>query len=379
MNCISRLFSLTLLSCSLLACSSPKIELLSEDGFCTEIDGKAVALYSLKALGKGNIVAQITNFGCRVVSLWTPDRDGVYEDVVLGHDSIDKYLHYTGERYLGPIVGPVANRVAAGRFELDGKEYTLPQNNNGQTLHGGLKGVDMLVWDVVSQSDSSIRMSLVRPEGLDGFPGPISMKVEYVLTSNNELKISYWASSEQKTPINLTNHSIFNLKGCGKGTIEDHEIQIFASAITPVDSVLIPSGEMLDVEGTPFDFREPHTIGERIEDGHQQLIFGAGYDHNWVLDSRGESLSVAAVLYEPSSGRQMEVITDQPGLQFYSGNFFDGSAVGKYGRSLNYREGIALETQNFPDAVNQPSFPNSIVNPGEIYTHTCIYRFSVRK
>ena len=370
----------TIIICAALlaaACSTGNAPvLIPEENFSETIDGKQVELCTIRG---GELTLQATNYGCRVVSLWAPDRNGKLEDVVLGYDCLEKYVHNSGERFLGPTVGPVANRIANGKFSVDGIEYTLPQNNNGQTLHGGLKGVDLLVWDIVDRTDSSLTMSLCREKGLDGFPGDIHVEVNYTLTSDNRFVISYRADSDEACPLNFSNHSIFNLKGEGNGTILDHELTIFADATTPVDSVLIPTGEIAPVEGTPFDFREAHTIGERIDADDEQLRNGNGYDHNWVLRRESEDgVELAAILYEPASGREMRVYTDQKGLQFYAGNFFDGLSSGKYGRTFNFREALALETQNFPDAVNHKNFPESIYRPGEEYHQTCIYEFNVR-
>lgn len=352
------------------------VQLIPAANFDTVVDGKPVALYTLR---NGDLIMQVTNFGGRVVSLWVPDRDGNYADVELGYDNIDNYIDNPGERFLGAVVGPYANRIAGGRFVLDGKEYNLPKNNNGQTLHGGLKGVDMVAWDVVSSNDSTLVLSYLHPDGQDGFPGNVRIDMTYSLTSDNEFKVEYAATTDAPTFFNISHHSFFNLKGQGNGTILDNVMVINASHTTPVDSVLIPTGEIADVTGTPFDFREPHTIGERINDDNEQLENGGGYDHNWVLDRKTpDGIEFAASVYEPASGRYMEVFTDQPAMQFYSGNFFDGTTVGKYGKTLNYRETLALETQKYPDSPNHPNFPSTRLDPGQTYTHTCIYRFSVK-
>ncbi len=375
-NLILAAAAILLASC----CNAPKLNLVAEENFADTLDGKKVGLYTIKSPKGGHLTMQATNFGCRVVSLFAPDRNGQYEDVILGYDSLDKYVHNTGERFLGPTVGPVANRIAAGRFSVDGKDYTLPLNNNGQTLHGGLKGVDLVVWDLGEKTDSSVSFVYLHDKGLDGFPGDIVVQVTYTLTADDALVITYDALTDEATPMNFSNHSIFNLKGEGNGTILDNELQIFASATTPVDEFLIPTGEIAPVEGTPFDFREPHTIGERIEADDQQLRNGNGYDHNWVLDRKeAGAVELAAVLYEPASGREMKVYTDQPGLQFYAGNFFDGLSNGKNGKPFNFREALALETQIFPDAINHPNFPNSVIRPEGEYLQTCIYKFGVRK
>ena len=360
------------------SCSSPKDEivLFPESDFNTSIDGKNVSIYTLS---EGDLVMQVTNFGARVVSLWVPDRNGKYEDVVLGYNNIDSYVNNKGERFLGAVVGPYANRIAGGTYTIGEQTYNFPQNNNGQTLHGGLLGLDMVVWNVDSVTDNSIVFSYLCPDGQDGMPGNRTIVMTYTLTPENEFKVDYVAQTDKATHMNISHHSFFNLKGEGNGTINDHVLYINASKTTPVDSVLIPTGEIVSVEGTPFDFREPKTIGQDLEVEHEQLKNGAGYDHNWVLDRTTESeLEMAASVWEPVSGRYMEVWTDQPALQFYGGNFFDGKTTGKYGRTLNYRESIALETQKYPDTPNHTHFPSTLLNPGENYTHVCVYRFSTK-
>ena len=271
--------------CTLLlaACGSqePKIALFSNEAFQTEADGKPVGIYTLRA---GDVTMQVTNYGARVVSLWTPDRAGDYEDIVLGYETIDRYINNDGERFLGAVVGPYANRIAKGSFTLDGTEYNLPINNNGQTLHGGIDGLDRVVWDVVSASEDQLVMKYLHADGQEGFPGNLQIEMTYSLTPENEFRIDYSATTEQSRPVvNLSHHPFFNLKGEGNGTILDHVMTINASHTTPVDSVLIPTGEIADVTGTPFDFRQPHAIGERIGADNEQLRNGAGYDHNWVL------------------------------------------------------------------------------------------------
>lgn len=358
------------------AAEKTEVQLIPAANFETEVDGKPVSLYTLK---NGDLVMQVTNFGARVVSLWVPDRDGNYEDVELGYDNIRSYTDNPGERFLGAVVGPYANRIAGGRFVLDGKEYDLPKNDKGQTLHGGMKGVDMVVWDVVSVSDTSIVFSYLHPDGQDGFPGNVDIDMIYTLTPDNSFRVDYSAVTDAPTYFNISHHSFFNLKGVGNGTVLDNVMVINASHTTPVDGHLIPTGEIADVTGTPFDFREPHAIGERIGADNEQLRNGNGYDHNWILDRESEGdIEFAASVYEPASGRFMEVFTDQPAMQFYSGNFFDGSVSGKYGKPMRHRESIALETQKYPDSPNHPDFPSTRLDPGQEYTHTCIYRFSVK-
>lgn len=371
---------LSLLMC-LLSCNkhpNNDLPLLNESAFKTEVYGKAVALYTLTS--SSGLTMQVTNLGARVVTLWVPDKNGKYEDVVLGYETIDRYINNKGERFLGPIVGRYANRIAKGQFELDGTTYKLPINNNGQTLHGGLKGLDMVVWNVDKVTDNEIQMSYVSPDGEEGFPGTMKINLTYVLTPENEFKITYAATTDKATVINLSHHGLFNLKGEGNGTITDHILTINASNTTPVDSVLIPLGEIAGVEGTPFDFRKATVIGERINAENEQLKNGAGYDHNWVIDRKTDKdVEFVASVYEPVSGRKMEVWSDQPGVQFYSGNFFDGAVTGKTGKPLKYREAFALETQHFPDSPNHPDFPTTRLNPGETYIQTCIYKFSIQK
>jgi len=350
--------------------------LLEKTSFEKEVDGKPVSLYTLDS-GNGLIV-QVTNFGLRVVSIWTPDKEGNYADVAIGYENIDRYLNNTGERFLGPVVGRYANRIAKGKFTLDGKGYQLPINNNGQTLHGGLKGLDMRVWDVDKVTDKSIDFTYVSPDGEEGFPGTLTIHVNYSVTADNEFKITYKANTDKPTVVNLSNHAFFNLKGEAGGTITDHILTIKANHTTPVDNVLIPTGEIVPVDGTPFDFRQATAIGARIDNDNPQLKNGLGYDHNWVLDKTTEGVEHIATLYEPASGRQMEVYTDQPGIQFYSGNFFDGKTNGKYGKPIGYRETLALETQKFPDSPNHANFPSTRLNPNETYTHTCIYKFGIK-
>ena len=361
----------------LAACSEDKgIQFFPSDKFETTVDGKQVGIYTLEA---GDIAMQVTDFGARVVALWTPDRNGKYEDIVWGYNNINDYVDNKGERFLGAVVGPYANRIAGGHIEIDGKVWSLPKNNNGQTLHGGLKGLDMVVWDVVSHNDSTLVLSYVHPDGQDGYPGNIDIRMTYALNSDNEFTVSYAATTDAPTFVNISHHSFFNLKGEGNGTILDNVMTINAGHTTPVDKYLIPSGEIADVTGTPFDFREPHTIGERIGEENEQLANGGGYDHNWVLDRKtGNEVEFAASVYEPSSGRLLEVFTDQPALQFYSGNFFNGKSSGKYGKPLRYRESLALETQKYPDSPHHQNFPSTLLLPGDTYTHTCVYRFGVK-
>lgn len=372
---MKRALLILMLMMSLSSCHNPygSVTLIDKANFDHTVDGSAVSLYTLQG---GDVTMQVTNYGARVVSLWVPDRNGNYADVEIGYENIDRYINNTGERYLGAAVGPVANRIADGKFSLNGKEYTLPQNNNGQTLHGGTLGVDRIVWEVREVTESKIVFCCTLPDGQDGFPANQEIEMTYSLTPNNEFVVSYEAKTDAPTVINLSHHSFFNLEGDGEGTILDHLLTINSDAITPVNESLIPTGEIMCVKDTPFDFNEPHTIGERINEEHPQLKAGAGYDHNWIIDreDNGEILKVAEV-YSPKSGRGMEVYTDQVALQFYSGNFFDGSYNNKFGKPILYRGAFVFETQRYPDAPNQPSFPSVVLEAGQLYKHTCIYKF----
>ena len=321
----------------------------------------------------------VTNFGCRIMDLWVPDRNGKLDDIVLGSYDEDKYRNYgSGERFLGATIGRYGNRIAKGKFTLEGKEYTLAVNNGANALHGGIKGFDMVEWEVLKAEKDSIHFRYVSPDGEEGYPGTLTVDMVYSLTDENELKIEYSATTDKTTIINLTHHSFFNLHGEGEGTINDMVMRINASRYTPVDETLIPTGEFAPVEGTPFDFREPHTIGSRVGEDNLQLRLGNGYDHNWILDKPSEgALSLAAEVYDPQTGRKMQVLTTEPGMQFYGGNYFDGSMKGKNGKSYVKNGSLALETQHFPDSPNKPEFPTTVLKPGETYTQTCIYKFSV--
>lgn len=368
-------------ACAMLAAgcadnSDSGVELIPASRFEAVVDSVLVSLYTLRC---GDLTMQVTNFGGRVVALWTPDRDGRMADVVLGYDNLAEYIDNPGERFLGAVVGPVANRIADARFSLDGVEYTLTANDNGQTLHGGYRGLDMMAWRVDEAADDHIVMTCAAADGQGGFPGNRIIRMTYTLTPDNEFRIDYSAWTDVKTVINLSHHSFFNLRGEGGGSICDHLLTIPASHITPVDGRLIPTGELMPVEGTPFDFRTPTAIGARIDSDHEQLRIGRGYDMNWCLDRAddGEVRRVAE-LYDPESGRVMEVLSDQIGLQFYSGNFFDSSTRGKSGRALAWRESVVLETQRYPDAPNHADFPSIELQPGDCYRQTCIYKFSTK-
>ena len=363
---------------ALTACgAADNVKLVDAQNFESTIDGKQVALYTLKS--ESGMTMQVTNFGGHVVSLWTPDKNGTMGDVVLGHNTLKEYVDFQGERFIGCVVGRYANRIAKGEFTLDSITYHVPLNNNGQSLHGGLKGLDQVVWDVDSVGTDMIQLSILSPDGAEGYPGNLKVTMTYALTPDNEFKITYRATTDKPTVVNLSHHGFFNLKGECAGTINDHLLTINADYITPVDSVLIPTGELMPVAETPFDFNQPTAIGDRVNNDNEQLRCGNGYDHNWVLRrSTDNDVELAATVYEPTSGRVMEVYTNQPGLQFYGGNFFDGNGIGKCGDTFKYREAIALETQKFPDGPNQPQFPSVRLNPDEEYYHVCIYKFSVK-
>ncbi len=354
----------------------PAYELLPRENFQSTIDGKQTDLYTLT--NANGLALQVTNYGARVPSIWIPGRDGQFADVVFGHSTLQGYTGSDGERFLGAAIGRFGNRIADGKFTLNDTEYTLATYNNGQCLHGGIKGFDRVVWDVKSVNDSSIHFSYLSPDMEEGFPGNLQVDMIYTLTSDNAFRVEYHATTDKDTHVNLTHHSFFNLKGNQYGTINDHMLCIAADQYTPVNEVLIPFGQNESVEGTPFDFRTPTTIGSRLDQENVQFTNCRGYDHNFVLNRKSTNgLEFAASVLEPASGRYMEVWTTEPGLQFYGGNFFDGTSTGK-GVPLRFRESFALETQHFPDTPNQPAFPSTILKPGEKYHHICEYRFSTK-
>jgi aldose 1-epimerase len=339
-------------------------------------DGREVFLYTLKNHNGMEVV--ITNFGGDVVSIKAPDRDGKYADIALGFDTVADYEKQGP--YFGALIGRYGNRLAGGKFTLDGKTYQVPTNDGPNALHGGKVGFDKRVWDAKESSDASgehLHLHYLSKDGEEGFPGNVNVDVTYTLDNKNELRIDYLATTDKNTVLNLTNHTYFNLKGQGEGDILQHQIMIDADRFTPVDAHLIPTGELKSVEGTPFDLRKPVAIGAHISDDNEQLKLGRGYDHNWVLNSRGK-MALAARVVEPTTGRVLEVETDQPGIQFYSGNFLDGTAKGK-GKVYNYRNGFCLETQHFPDSPNHSNFPTTELKPGQKFKSTTIYRFFTDK
>ncbi len=351
---------------------------LKPEDFQTTIKGKKTDLFILK--NSNGLEAAITNYGGRIVGLVAPGKNGEMADVVTGFNSINDYLN-AKERYHGPLVGRVGNRIAKGKFTLDGVEYKLPINNGPNQLHGGDGGFHSQVWDVKKVTGNSIVLSYISKDGEMGYPGNLDVEVGYSLNDENEFLITYKATTDKKTVVNLTSHAFFNLAGEGSGTINDQILKINADNFTPVDSTLIPFGENATVAGTPFDFRKGKPIGRDLtqQDTNEQLRHGGGYDHNFVLNHLGNAeMFLAASVTDPRSGRTMEIYTQEPGLQFYGGNFFDGSDTGNSGRTYKFREAFALETQHFPDSPNQPDYPSIILNLGEVYSTKTIYKFLVR-
>ncbi|WP_412468521.1 aldose epimerase family protein [Pedobacter sp. KLB.chiD] len=347
---------------------------LAADSFKKEIDGKKTALYTLK--NKNGAEAIFTNYGGRLVSLLMPDKTGKIVDVVVGFKSIGDYEKST-EPYFGATIGRFGNRIAKGKFTLEGKTYSLFTNNGQNTLHGGKKGYQYVVWDGSQPNANTLVLHYLSKDGDENFPGNLAIKVTYTLTDDNELKMDYEAKTDQTTVVNLTNHAFFNLNGDGSGEILNHEVKIYADEYTPVDSTLIPTGKIEKVEGTPFDFTKATTIGARINDKNQQLTFGKGYDHNYVLNkTKGMGMFHAATVKGDQSGIIMDIYTQEPGLQFYSGNFMQSKNTFKSGAKDDFRTAIAMETQHFPDSPNQPAFPSTVLKPGQVYKTSSIYKFS---
>ena len=367
--------ALVVASCS----TSPEIEILPESAFTTEINGKQNTIYTLT--GQGGMTAQITNYGARAVSLWVPASDGSYKDVIWGYDSIEAYIN-AGDIYSGPIVGRYGNRIGNGKFSIDGKEYQISLNENGNQLHGGKGGFSTKIWNATQTTDSkgnpSLVMTYISPDGEEGYPGNLKITVTYTVTENNEFIIDYEAETDAPTIVNPTSHIYFNLHGTSAKSTDSHLLTIYADSFTPTDSELIPTGEISSVEGTPMDFRKATCIGTGMDRKDFEAIkLGGGYDHNWCLN-KGSEFGLAAELYEPETGIEMKIYTDQPGLQFYAGQGMNGKDIGKRGEIHNIRSGIALETQNYPDAPNHPDFPSAILRPGEKYTQHSVYSFKTR-
>lgn len=366
-----------LLVCSCVSEKKPCCELLPAESFSAIVKGEQVQLYTLS--NSNGLTVQLTNYGARIVSMWVPDNTGKMQDVVWGYNSIAEYLT-TPSIHSGPVVGRFGNRIGKGQFTLDSIDYQLTINDGENHLHGGTKGYECCVWQAEELSvdgKAAVKMTYLSQDGEEGYPGNLTLSVIYALTDNNELTINYEATTDAPTIINPTSHVYFNLSGTTKNTILNHVLQLNADAFTPTDAGLIPTGEISPVAGTPLDFTRPTVIGERINADYEPLIFGKGYDHNFVLNKSGNEVSLAAIMYSPESGIRMTVKTDQPAIQFYSGNFWDGATTGHRGDVDTYRSAFALETQNFPDAPNHDNFPSSVLRPGETYTQVAIYQFDV--
>lgn len=372
-------FHLILIIIAALACSQKtqkEIDMpYSKADFERVVDGKPTSLFTMK--NESGMVVTLTNYGAKIVSIYVPDKNGDFADVMLGFNSLEKYLEWGASH--GAVVGPFANRIANAQFTIGEETYQLPVNNGEACLHSGPDSWYRKVWDYEQNGNSTV-FTLESPDGEFGFPGNKKVKVTYTLTENNELKIDYEVTTDKATHINLTNHSYFNLRGEGNGDILNHVLVINADKSTPVvDESMIPTGEIVDIRGTDLDFTTPHAIGERIDNDNPQLVFGAGYDFNYVLNKESNELSFAASAFEPESGRYMEVFTTEPGVQLYSGNHLNGKEIGKGGKPYTARTGFCLETQHFPDSPNQPGFPSTLLNPGETYRSTTIFKFSVRE
>ena len=381
MKTIIKIITITL-SIIMLGCTTheqPTQSGLLRSHFQTEHAGMPTDLYTLT--NQQGMEVCFTNFGGRIVSIMVPDKDGQLLDICLGHDSIADYIRYGYQGCnFGALIGRYGNRIKEGRFTLDGVEYQLPRNNDGNCLHGGGEvAFHNRVWQAQPINDNSIAFCTVSEDGEDGFPGTLRVKVIYTLTDDNAIRIDYEASTDKPTVINLTNHCYFCLSGDPSRDVMDEILYLNAEAYTPVDGNVAVTGEVARVENTPFDFRTPTRIGERINDTtHLQIINGRGYDHNWILATDGDLNAVAGVLYDPTTGIEMSIHTDQPGVQFYAGNFLDGSFMGKSGVAYPRRSGLCFETQHFPDSPNQPSFPSTTLRPGETYATTTIYKFGIK-
>lgn len=371
------IMSIIVVSMLTLSCAKTKKErtpyqLINEKDFVGSLTDRGIKLFTLT--NNNGLSAQITNLGGRIVSLWVPDKNGEFADISLGFSKAQDYYD-AQERYYGCTIGRYANRIAKGTFNIGKDTFNLNCNNGTNTLHGGPTGFGEQLWKAKQLSPSKLEINYLSTDGEEGYPGNLKVRVLFHLSNNNELKVEYFATCDQTCPINLTNHTFFNLGGEASGSINEHLLMINASYYTPIDSTLIPTGEIAEVSETPFDFRKAVPIGKRLKDSNQQLDFGAGYDHNWVLNHQEDGLCHAATLADPRSGRTMEVLTNEPGLQFYGGNFMSGADVGKYGKAFNYREALCLETQHFPDSPNHSNFPSTLLHPEETYYSICIYRF----
>lgn len=350
------------------------MKIISEEAFKGTHQGKPTALYTLKN-SKG-MVAQVTNYGAIIVSILVPDKKGNFADVVQGYDTIAEYINGNGP-YMGAVCGRSANRIAKGKFTLIGKEYTLAVNNGPNHLHGGLVGFNKVVWTVTSASSNKVVMEYLSKDGEEGYPGNLKVTVTYSITEENELILEYLAHTDKTTIANFASHSYFNLAGEGSGDVLSQELMINADFFTPVDDTSVPTGEIRSVKGTPMDFTKPVKIGTSIDADDDQIRYGAGYDHNWVLKNRAGDLGLAAVAHDPESGRVMEIFTTQPGVQLYTANWIDGEK-GKGGKLYGRRWAFCLETQHFADSINKPHFPTTILQPGETYKHCAVHKFSVK-
>lgn len=373
---MKRLCMAVMAMCVLLSCGEKREEAtisgLMKSDFVSEVDGKPTALYVLK--NKNGAEACITNYGGRLVSVMVPDKKGQMTDVVLGYDNINQYVQSDGN--YGALIGRYGNRINQAKFTLDGTEYTLPKNDGMHCLHGGAQGYHARMWDAKQLNDQALELTYLSKDGEAGFPGNLNIKVIYTLTDDNAVDIRYEATTDKKTVVNLTNHSYFNLSGVPGSDVLDQLVMINADNYTPVDSTLIPVG-ISSVDETPLDLRTPVAIGKQINDSFQQLQFGHGYDLNWVLNTNGDKNVLAAKAYSPTSGIALEVYTNEPGIQFYTGNFMDGKDTGKHGVTYPHRGAFCLETQHYPDSPNHPDFPSVVLNPGEKYISECIYKFTV--
>ena len=372
--------SVAALLLTLAACGGKQQEVKTASGlnpadFQTEVDGKQTALYTLT--NANGMEVCITNFGGRIVSVMVPDRDGVMRDVVLGFDSIADYVKYPSD--FGATIGRYANRIGQGKFSLDGVDYQLPTNNYGHCLHGGPKGFQYRVFDAVQPDQRTLKLSYLSKDGEEGFPGNLNCTVTFTLTDDNAIDIQYGAETDKPTIVNLTNHSYFNLDGDPSRDNSEYLLMVDADNYTPVDSTFMTTGEIVTVEGTPMDFRQPTAVGARIDDDFQQLKNGLGYDHNWVLNTKGDDSRACATLVSPKTGIKLEVFTNEPGIQVYAGNFLDGTLRGKKGITYGRRASVCLETQKYPDTPNKPEWPTAVLRPGEKYDSHCIFRFSVEK
>ena len=366
-----------LLICSLFLNQScnmkTEIKLLNKNDFFKNIKGKETTIYVLK--NRNGLISEITNYGARIVSLWVPDNNGNFDDIVLGFDNIDDYIN-AKEKYFGATIGRYGNRIKEGKFLINDKEYYLEKNNGLNHLHGGNMGFSDVVWNAKQIDNQTLELNYFSKNMEEGYPGNLNVKIIYHLNNKDELKIEYFAKTDESTHVNLTHHSFFNLLGAGNETINEHLLYINANSFTPVDETLIPTGNIELVANTPFDFSVPTKIGKRINQEDNQLNYGKGYDHNYVLNNSQSEEIIAAKVYEKKSGRTLEVYTNEPGMQFYAGNFLSGT-IGKHGKSYKKRSAFCLETQHFPNSPNQKNFPSTILKPNEEYYSICIYKFSI--